>query len=191
MEKAVKIVSVLLVLVLILGCVLFVKHFTMDFTEDLVTFYLVESEKELMHNSIGNDFSRKYEFEVYDMLSLFNKSGWTYKIKLLEEFRFEIDGEVHWMSEVELKKLFGVKVTDDVLDIDFEQSIYEMLAAYYDVEVSSVYVVPPQRGLDVVSLLFYSANGENSIKISGTFGGLEEIYIEATELEIEPPEVIF
>lgn len=191
MKKVVRVVALLLFIVVLVGCLLFVKHFTKDFTEDIATFYVSCGEQDIFYRSLGNDLHDVYVFDVkYTFGFLAGNADWNYKLKALQDFRYEIAGGTFYFSELDLKKLFNVQRKDDSLTIDFSKNIVSMLAEEHNVAEADVRVIPPARDKDVISLTFYADDG-SMVVISGTFGNLNEIFVPATELEIDPPEVIF
>lgn len=191
MKKVVRVVALLLFVVVLVGCLLFVKHYTKDFTEDFATFYVSCGEQDIFYCSVGNDLHGVYVFDVkYTLGFLAGNAYWSYKLRVLQDFRYEIGEETFYFGALDLKKLFKVQRKDDSLTIDFSRNIVAMLAEEHNVAEADIRVIPPARGKDVVSLTFYADDG-STVVISGTFGNLNEIYIPATDLEIDPPEVIF
>ena len=109
----------------------------------------------------------------------------------VNDFTFEIDGEQHMFSELDLDSLFNVKTTEDGLTIDLSKNIYVLLSELYNVDKECVYISGDVERCDVVELTFYSADGRNAIKISGLFGGLDKVFQVPSDVFIEPSEVIF
>lgn len=192
MEKAVKIVAAILVLVLLVAAFLFFWHFTAGFAQNLSTFYVSEGKKDILTASTGNNFYRKYVFEVHYMFGAFmDDTSWSYKLACTKDFTFYIDGEKYLFSQVDLKKLLDVKKDESTLTIDFSDSIYTLLAGYYGVDASSIKIDASAKRADVVTLTFYSSDDEHAVKVSGLFGGLDKIFQTPTGLKIDPSEVIF
>lgn len=187
MNKTIKIVAVLLFFVLLVGCVLYVKHFTANFTQDFATFYVSEGKQDVFGSSIGNVFNRLYVFDVHYTFGFLNNKEWSYKLQCTQDFVFTVNGVVHRFSELDLNKLFNVEQTDASLMVDFSKDVYTLLANYYGVFKQAIGIVPAVVNANIVTLIFYSANAKNSVTISGLFGGLDKIMTVTSNLT----EVVF
>ena len=177
MNKTIKIVSIILVVVLVVACLLFLLHFTNGFTKDFAMFYVSEGKQDIMHGSYGNVFKRKYDFKVHYNFGWFQQDkSWHYKLRCINDFAFEIDGEQHKFSELDLDSLFNVKATEDGLTVDFSKDFYTIVSELYNVDKEVICIPTDVVRSDVVELTFYSADGKHSVKVSGLFGGLEQIF---------------
>lgn len=192
MEKAVKIVAAMLVLVLLVMAFLFFWHFTAGFTQNLATFYVSEGKKDVLSESSGNNFNRKYEFEVHYVFDMFmDNPKWSYKLQCIRDFDFFVNDEKHSFSEIDLEQFFDVRKKDNVLTIDFSSGYKALFAAYYGVDAEAISVDTSNKQADVVSITFYSSDGKQSVTISGLFGGLNKVFSVPTDISVSPSEVVF
>ncbi|MBQ8434162.1 MAG: hypothetical protein IJX23_05100 [Clostridia bacterium] len=177
MSKSVKIVSIIIVVVLVVACLLFLLHYTDGFKKDFATFYVSEGKQDILHGSYGNVFKRAYHFKVHYTFGVFQQDkSWHYKLRCINDFVFEIDGEQHQFSELDLDNLFDIKTTEDGLTVDFSKDFYTIVSELYNVDKEVIHIPTDVVRSDVVELTFYSADGKHSVKVSGIFGGLEQIF---------------
>lgn len=192
MEKAIKVVAAMLVLMLLVTAFLFVWHFTNGFQQSFATFYVSEGKKDVLSESSGNNFSRKYEFEVhYTFEAFMDNPKWSYKLQCIKDFEFFVNDEKHNFSEVDLEQLFNVRKNGNVLTMDCSSGYKALLATYFGVDEEAITVDASNKRVDVVCLTFYSSDGKQSVKISGLFGGLGKVFSVPTGITISPSEVIF
>lgn len=192
MNRFIKNIFVLLLVILLIGCFLFVLKNNKNSTSTSSTFYLIENGQYIRSDSSNNNFNRVYEFNIHYAMSILQEdTSFSYDLSCINNFRFEIYGVEHWFNEVNLDTLFNVSKTDKQLTMDCSKSVYTLLANYYSVNTAAVKIDETSALRDdVIQLTFYSADKSQSIKISGLFGGLKEILPTPT-ITIEPSEVVF
>lgn len=186
MNKTIKIVAVLLILAIIVGCVLFVNHFTDGFQQPFSKFYITYGKQTILSASVGNNFKKEYVFKVHYTFGIFQKNvDWDFELGHLVDFAYLIDGVPHMFSQLDFETLFNVRKVDDTLTIDFSKDVVTLLSEYHGVDPEFVSVFRPEKNVDVVELRFISHNGKDTVVLRGTFGKLNEHVL------LTPPEVVF
>lgn len=187
-----KVVMVILMLLIVIGCIGLIMKFTDGFTSDFRTFYLTVDGKDIMTESNGYTLYTNGSMKVdvkytFDMATTENRG---YSIKVVpnivegKDFDFILDGYVYsYQAEKNLTEGFVIDKEDTSFTIKPKGNITDILRAIYpNNEISDC---DDKSYEDMYSLVVTSYNGKDSVIIN--FSVIEDI----TGITLDKEEIVF
>ena len=122
-NTAVKVISAVLLVLLVLGAVGLLLRFTNGFTEDFKTFYLTHNDEQILNaqNEMVLDTGKEQRFDVhYTFETVMDNAPSGYSVKIVPkateetDFEFTVDGDKYLYSgEKDLTKAFDLVEDED------------------------------------------------------------------------------
>lgn len=186
---AIKIISIVLIILLIGTAIGVIAYFTNGFTGEFKTFYVTVNGKDVLSSATGYMMSESEPLTV-DVKYTFAEENTSYTVKVVpnplpgKDFDFSINDELYsFQAEKDLTAGFNIEYGEQSFVITPKGNLSEVMAAVYPGSTLSDF---SELGYENMFLLVVdSYNGESTVKIAFS------LYEDVSGIEITPDHIYF